>query len=256
MRPAPLVLLLALAAALPASAQDEVDPDELAYAGVLANGPAIPANDARNGCPEFPVRWIAAHPRADELQPACDTDGTGELERTGDRRWFWTRYRWTTMLPPDHPDAEPADTVVEEEVVLFSAPLDRDELTAEWHARYPVSYLRGVSVETGPTDGGGALLAVLSCWNGTGGCRQHFLLRDAAGWRPVRDAWMGQLPDEFAGTFWKGSYINPMTLQGQASVYGRDDGNCCPSRVLYFRVRLEGDALVLRDHRVVQSPYN
>lgn len=260
MRSAPLALLLALAAALPAlpaAAQDEVDPDELVRTGVLADGPSLSESASRNRCLEFPVRWIREHPQADELQPECDTVESGELEHTGDRRWFWTRYRWTTVLPGDDPSAEAADTVAEEEVVLFSAPLDRDELTAEWHARYPVYYIYRVNVEMGPTDDdGGALLAVQSCWNGTGGCGQNFLLRGADGWQPVRTPWHEQLPDDMAGRFWKGSYINPMTLQGRASLYSPDDANCCPSRLLYFRVRLEGDALVLRDQRAVASPYH
>lgn len=255
MRPALLALLAALAAALPAAAQDEVDPHEMVYAGILANGPTVSEHASRNGCPSFPMRWISAHPRADEIDATCGTEATGELERTGDRRWFWTRYRWTVVLPPDNPDVMPPDTVVEDEVVLFSAPLDRDELTAEWHARYWVNYIYRVNVEVGPTDDGRALLAVQSCWNGTGGCGQNFLLRDARGWRPVREVWPDQLPDDASGAFNKGWYINPMTLQGQASLYSEGDANCCPSRLLYFRVRLEGDSLVLRDHRAVQSPY-
>ena len=71
----------------------------------------------------------------------------------------------------------------------------------------------------------------------------------------LRDAWPDQLPDDASGAFNKGWYINPLTLQGEASLYSDGDGNCCPSRVLYFRVRLEGDSLVLRDHRAVASPY-
>jgi hypothetical protein len=89
--------------------------------------------------------------------------------------------------------------------------------------------------------------------NGTGGCRQRFLLRRGDSWRAARQAWMEQLPDSVGGGFWKGTYINPMTLQGQAALYRQTDANCCPSRILYFRVRLEGDALVLRDHRAVAT---
>jgi hypothetical protein len=256
MRSAALALLLALAA-LPAAAQDEVDPHEAVYAGVLADGPTVTESQARSACLELPAAWVANHPRADDLEATCDPEESGELERTGDRRWFWTRYRRTTVVPDeDRASGAPADTVVEEEVVLFSAPLDRDALTAEWHARYWTQYVARMHVETGPTDGDDALLAVLACVNGTGGCGQLFLLRDTRGWRPVRQAWVDQLPAELGGELWKGWRISPLTLQGAAGFYRRDDANCCPSRTLYFRVRLDGDALVLRDHRVVDSVFD
>jgi hypothetical protein len=70
----------------------------------------------------------------------------------------------------------------------------------------------------------------------------------------VRQRWLDQLPENLKDGLWKAAFINPMTLQGRAALYSEDDPNCCPSRTLYFRVRLDGDALVLRDHRVVANP--
>lgn len=254
MRTAPLAILLALASpALPAHAQDEVDPDEMVYAGVLTGGPTLSPQESFIRCLDFGAAWIRRHPRAREIESSCETTEIGELEHAGDRRWFWTRYRWTTQLPAEGP-GQPGPPVEEEEIVLFSAPLDRDERTAEWHARYWLHWLRTVRVELAPTEAGGALLGVLACWDGTGGCWQMFMQRDARGWRPVHDRWLEQLPDSLQGRFWKGTFINPMTMQGSASLYSPGDGNCCPSRILYFRVRLEGDALVLRDYRAVAAP--
>lgn len=253
MRSAPLALLLAFAAAAPTAAQDPSDnPADDVYAGVLADGPTVSARQAMEACLEFPAAWVRRHSRAAKLRPNCQVDDTGELERTPDRTWSWTRYRWTTVIPPDDPAVAPPDTIVEEEVVLFSAPLDRDERTAEWHVRYWTLYTSRVTVQVASTGDDGALLSVEPCANGTAGCGQLFLLRDGRGWRPVRDAWMEQLPAGL-GAFRKGAYINSFTLLGQAALYAPDDANCCPSSILYVRVRLDGDSLVLRDHRVVPS---
>jgi hypothetical protein len=160
MRSAPLALLLALAAAVPAAAQDPSDnPAEDFHDGVLAEGPTVSARQAMEVCLEFPAAWVRRHPRAAELRPVCEVDDTGELERTADRTWSWTRYRWTTVIPPHDPRTASPDTIVEEEVVLFSAPLDRDERTAEWHVRYWTQYTSRVTVQVAATADDGALLS-------------------------------------------------------------------------------------------------
>jgi hypothetical protein len=69
----------------------------------------------------------------------------------------------------------------------------------------------------------------------------------------VREPWFQQLPASMQGSFWKCTYIDPVTLEGGASLYSEGDGNCCPSRGLDVRVRLRGDSLVLRDYRVSRT---
>lgn len=248
-----LLLPLALAAALPAAAQEGPDPDSLLLAGVLENGPVVSESDVMGRCLELAGGWTDPdlRPRTEGLPTWCEPAESGELERAGDRRFFWARYSHTTVLP-DNADA-PADTLREEEVVLFSAPLEGGRLTAEWHARYDLDYWTGIHLASAPTEDDGALVSVLACVNGTGGCRQQFLLRGRGGWNAVRQAWAEQLPDSAGGEFWKGSFINPATLQGEASLYAEDDANCCPSRILYVRVRLRDGALVLRDFRTVAT---
>jgi hypothetical protein len=223
------------------------------YSGVLTAGPTVSHDEARGVCLEIggPFAREAAEGEP-EAEVSCHVEDSGELERAGDRRFFWASYAWTTLAPRD--DADPYEGVREKQTVLFSAPLDGERLTAEWAARYEVELTASVTVTLGPTQDDGALLGVLSCVNGTGGCEQTFLLRDARGWRPVRQAWLEQLPDTLGGEFWKGTYTSPLTLQGDAGLYSSNDGNCCPSRILYYRLRLEGDALVLRDHHVVRLP--
>jgi hypothetical protein len=43
------------------------------------------------------------------------------------------------------------------------------------------------------------------------------------------------------------------TLEGEAGFYGDDDPNCCPSHRLVFRLRLNGESLVLLHHAVARS---
>ncbi len=249
-------LLAALAVAgwpaLPAHAQQD-DAYDGVYSGVLTRGPTVSWDEARRGCLEVgePFVRAAAEP-GEEGALSCHVEDSGELERAGDRRFFWTSYAWTTHAPRE--GADPYDGVREKQVVLFSAPLEGEPLTAEWTARYEIELIASVTVTLGPTQDDGALLGVLSCVNGTGGCGQEFLLRDARGWRPVREPWLQQLPDTLGGEFWKGTYTSPLTLQGEAGLYSPQDGNCCPSGILYYRLRLEDDALVLRSHHVVRLP--
>lgn len=245
-RPMLLLSLVLACVAVPAHAQEgDVKTDSLLLAAVIANGPTFSESEAASRCLDLPGGWL----REDDSEQAwlCEPQESGELERAGDRRFFWTRVSRTAPAP----DTAYADTLREDHVVLFSAPLDGSRLTAEWHARYDLDFWTGVHLETGPTEEGDALVSVLSCVNGTAGCGQEFLLRRAGGWRAVRQAWMEQLPDSVDGEFWKGTFINPATLQGRAALYDEDDANCCPSRLLYVRVRLDGDALVLRDYRTV-----
>ena len=46
---------------------------------------------------------------------------------------------------------------------------------------------------------------------------------------------------------------DPHTLEGEAGLYGDDDPNCCPSQQLVFRLRLNGDSLVLLDYALARS---
>jgi hypothetical protein len=245
-----------VAVSLPrARAHQGPDYDSLLLSGVLTNRPTVSADSARSYCLELEGGWMdpELRPRTDGLASSCETDESDELERMNDRRLFWTRYRHETPLADGPADYAPADTLHEEEIVLFSAPLAGDRRTAEWHLRYDRMFVSQVLLAAAPTDDGGALISVVSCANGTGGCHQQMLLRERDGWSVVRQAWVEQLPDSAGGEFSKGWSINPATLQGEASLYARQDGNCCPSRILYFRVWLRDGAFVLRDFQAVAA---
>jgi hypothetical protein len=135
-------------------------------------------------------------------------------------------------------------------VVLFSQAAEGGRLRPEWTASYGPNYIASVDLLTAPTANGGVLLSVLDCVNGTGGCRQHFMLRRAGRWRPVHEPWLRQLPASMRDHFWKGTYVDPATLRGAGALYVDSDANCCPSRQVNIRLALRGDSLVLRDYSV------
>ena len=260
MRPIVLCTLLAasFASALPARAQgDQVDDDFDVYQSVLTHAAPVAVSQLPAKCMAFGTGWFHRwwHPadgaRADV---SCRLTETKELRRVG-VRWRFARYRRRWVLPPSDPRRPRYRPVQDEEVVvLFSQPTAGGRLRPEWIASYGPNFIAAVDLLTGPAAGGGVLLSVLECVNGTGGCRQHFMLRRAGRWRPVREPWFRQLPASMQGRFWKGTYVDPVTLRGRGGLYADSDGNCCPSREVVFSVALHGDSLVLRDYRVRPHP--
>jgi hypothetical protein len=141
------------------------------------------------------------------------------------------------------------DTVQEEEAVLFEV-VQPGRVRPVWHARIErgdFGVWRSVTPEIGATAEGDALLSVMKCLNGTGGCSQEFLHRHADGrWFSVRQTWLDQLPEGYAGRIRHGVRIEPRTLHAEAGFYGDADPNCCPSQTLVADLVVRDDALVLR----------
>ena len=152
--------------------------------------------------------------------------------------------------------ADARDTVIEEEVVVLQA-LGDDFVRPLWRWRFDLGSpgtWRSVTPELARIDSGGTLLSVMFCVNGTGGCSQEFALRSPDGrWRAVRQTWLNQLPQGYVGRVRHGARIDPHTLEGEAGLYGDDDPNCCPSQRLVFRLRLNGDSLVLLHYALARS---
>jgi hypothetical protein len=159
--------------------------------------------------------------------------------------WILARYGWTG----------PGEV---EEVVLFE-PAGAGQVRPVWHGRFVTRgddvVWRSVTPEAARDGKGGVLVSVMSCVNGTGGCSQDFLRRDAGGrWTAVRQTWLDQLPPGFEGRIRHGVRIEPASLRGEAGFYADDDPNCCPSQLLSVRLALRGDALVLLGQSVATTP--
>jgi hypothetical protein len=247
------LLAASFASALPARAQDDqVDDDYDVFQSVLPNAAPVAASQLPAKCMAFGTGWFHRWSPADVARAdvSCRLTETKELRRVG-VRWRFARYRRRWVMPPldrRNPGYRPARD--EEVLVLFSQATEGGRLRPEWTASYGPDFIAEVDLLTAPATGGGVLLSVLECVNGTGGCRQHFILRRARRWRPVREPWFRHLPASMQGRFWKGTYVDPVTLRGRGSLYADRDANCCPSRQVTFSLALHGDSLVLRDYRV------
>src|SRR4029079_17066069 len=111
---------------------------------------------------------------------------------------------------------EARDAVTEEEVLLFE-PVTPGRVQPVWHTHIETgayALWRSITPEIALTHEGTVLLSAMWCFNGTGGCRQEFLLRHTDGtWAPVVQNWVSQLPRGFAQRMHKGVRIEPNTLQ-------------------------------------------
>jgi len=230
--------------------------------GLLTSQPAIPTAAARERCLTLPIE-----PAGDRLQSPhgdvllstdCIVLSYQSTDEGGLRGWRLGHYRWTSVFTAEDASrgADARDTIVEEEVVVLQA-LGGYFVRPLWRWRFdlgPSGTWRSVTPELARIDTGGTLLSVTFCVNGTGGCSQEFALRSPNGrWRAVRQAWLNQLPQGYVGRIRHGARIDPYTLEGEAGFYGDDDPNCCPSQRLVFRLRLNGESLVLLHHAVARS---
>lgn len=223
--------------------------------GLLKGQAAVPMTRAQHECLTLPV-----DPPDDRLQgphgdtlvsSRCEVTAFTDLGGAQPAKWVAARYAWTSIFTAE--DAargkDARDTAKEEEVVLFEV-VQSGRVRPIWHARIDAGEYgvwRSVTPEIGATSEGDALLSVMLCVNGTGGCTQDFLHRHADGrWFPVRQAWLDQLPDGYAGRIRHGVRIDARTLHAEAGFYGDADPNCCPSQTLAADLAVRDDALVLR----------
>jgi hypothetical protein len=204
--------------------------------GHFLTGEAVAIASARRGCLELGDSTYTS----DVHQiGACISLGLTSLGVAGGVRWYSSlaSRRW---LLNDPPKSTP-DTVVESELVLFRA-IGDTALTPVWHYRFEPAELRSVTPQV-VAAGGGVLVSIDECLNGTGGCGQRFFTYRGDRWRVVRLTFLDSLNRRFPGSINHGSHVDPRTLRANAAVYSREDANCCPSRIAEMRLRLRGDAL-------------
>lgn len=264
-RAIPLPLLLALlAAASPAPAQAwwglNGTPGPRATAGVLRQAAAVPLARARTQClalaPPTPADSLEGGGGGRLVSVRCqarEKDGLVLRERgPRDPRFFHVLYE-RTLVYADRDRAtgrEERRTAREGAVVLFER-VGTDRARPVWHGRWDPVFWAFILPEPAPLPGGGVLVGLLACVNGTGGCEQDFLLRRAPGrWAAVGEPWWRALPAGTRERLLKGAYLDPATLRAEGGVYAERDPNCCPTRALRATVALRGDSLVLVDHRV------
>jgi hypothetical protein len=232
---------------------------------VLKVAPAMAMTTLKSRCPQF-VRLDANGMTLDGglLEPAdsntCAFAGMDTLGRADGRRWIVAKYLWRQMGAADSikrksfPEAT-RDTFDVLHVVLFSAPHAGNLWRPEWYTWIEPHMIRGLTPTLAPGPDGSALLGLLYCWNGTGGCWQAFLHRQGGQWFAVESSFLSSLAKAYPGFgFSKGIYVDARTLRGEAGAYREGEGNCCPRNEVRFNVLLRGHSLVLGRHRLVAVP--
>ena len=228
----------ALAIAAPARAQTESGSSP----GHFLTRPSVPIGAARGHCLELGDDTYAK----DVPQVGtCVARGVASRGTAAGLRWYSALFdrRW---LLTDSGSAR-ADTAAESELVLFTSSARRAGhdtlLTPVWHVRFEPEILRSVTPEIVSVNGGGALVGIDECVNGTGGCAQSFLLWRDKGWHGVRLTFVDSLNRRFPGAINHGFHVDVKTLRASAAVYAPSDANCCPSRTAEMQLRLRNDAL-------------
>jgi hypothetical protein len=223
--------------------------------GLLKGQAAVPLTRAQHECLTLPVdppNDRLQGPHGDTLVSSrCEVAEFTDLGGVRPAKWVAARYTWVSIFTAEDATRgkDARDTATEEEVVLFDV-VQPGRVRPVWHERIDsgeYGVWRSVTPEIGATSEGDALLSVMSCVNGTGGCTQEFLHRHADGrWFPVQQTWLNHLPAGYAGRIRHGVRIDARTLHAEASFYGDADPNCCPSQTLAADLVVRDDALVLR----------
>ncbi len=213
------------------------------FTGHLLTRPPVAMASARRGCLEL---GDDTYTPGDHQIGGCTDLGFTSLGVAGGARWYSSLASRRLLLVD--PPKNAADTVVESELVLFRA-IGDTLLSPVWHYRFEPALLRSVTPEV-VAAGGGVLVSVDECVNGTGGCGQSFFTYRGGRWRVVRLSFLDSLEHRFPGAINHGSHVDPRTLRASAAVYSDTDANCCPSRVAEMRLRLRGDALEIIELRV------
>jgi hypothetical protein len=205
--------------------------------------------NARGSCVVLPYRERFVEPPS---VTSCDVLRYVTLDTAARMAWAYALYRHTSI----YPIPAPPDTMVELELVLFSAALtNADRVSAIAHVRRDHGAIRDISAAVSSHDVG-VLLQVEFCLNGTGGCWQELLVRRDGRWEAVDDIHallVAELRRRGAlrGARLATPRVDVRTLRGTGSLYDPRDSSCCPSRRIAFRLELTDRGIRLAELRVV-----
>ncbi len=238
------LIVAAAAGAAPAAVNGQAGNHTIPL-GYFLTKPAVSIASVRTKCPELGDALYADVPQIG----TCARLGVRSLGVAGGRRWYSALFerRWSQK---DSLYAR-VDTVGESELVLFAGevtpPVGGDILvTPVWHNRFEREMFRSAAAEV-VSVGGGVLVAIDQCYNGTGGCFQDFFLLRGGRRALVRTAFLDSLNRRFPNAINHGFHVDVRTLHASAAVYSATDANCCPSRTAEMRLRLRANALEIVD---------
>lgn len=223
----------------------------LVAAGAAAQQPWEVADGFRDSAS---VAWTDARTRcATALRTGFVTAATDSscrvvnlvpLGTVGGRAWHVARYRRVAILA----DSFVTDTMELDELALFARVAGAPDARLAWHLVRDREFEFLDTLRLVETSGD-VFLVLSLCLNGTGGCGDQYLRFDRDRWRPVTQPFARDLQARLPPEHWlhKGRRLDLETLRGVWPVAAPGDGNCCPSLEMPFRLRLEVDALILRD---------
>jgi hypothetical protein len=227
-----------------------------ARGGILRSRPELPASTAVSTCPALlgQSRYdLEAHFDSEpRLSVSCVVDKVDTLGEAGGVRLIAVRYLTREIFPADstefpHTKTDTAEVI---DIVIYTARPAASVWRAEWRRWVERAFTWDLIPHVAP-HGASALIGFMACVNGTGGCSQEFLLRQANGsWRAVAPAYVTTLVQHFGEAFWKGINVDVSTLRGNVPLYSDTDGNCCPSREVTISLSLVGSTLELKTFAV------
>lgn len=229
--------------------------------GILRSARSVTRIEATNQCPDFVVRGPRRFENVsfddvskDSVETRCMVDTTYALPAADGVRWLAAIYRRVYVGPSDSISMairhSTRDTAVLITAALYSASGDYDDWRPEWTGIVDESMTRSITPTLASRPDGSALVSVMYCVNGTGGCAQSYMRRRGGRWTAVVEAFWKQIPPIKDGAIGKGLGIDVRSLKGTYGLYGRGDANCCPSREIILELDQRGDSLLLKTHRV------
>jgi hypothetical protein len=211
-------------------------------------------------CPSFLTLDPAGMGLSGRMQAdsnTCTFTRINTLGRADGRRWIVAKYLWRQMGTADsikrkYFPAETRDTLDVIHFVVFSAPPAGNLWRPEWYDWIQPGITRDLIPTLASRPDGSALLGLLYCVSGTGGCWQEFLHRQDGQWFGVETSFLSTLEDAYEGFgFWKGIYLDAQTLRGVVPAYREGECIACASSLVNFNVLLRGHSLELGRHRLV-----
>jgi hypothetical protein len=227
---------------------------------VLRHSAALELRALDNACTAF----VGSLPSPEDaasgtslLEFSCRAERAIPLSDADNSHWrtvmYERRYVFAGLSHAQSPEHAIPDTFALKTAVLYSSVFGGTSWRAAWYGTVDMQSYRDIIATVGPRTDGSALVSVMYCLNGTGGCAQEFLHRRNTQWTAVQQRYWKQLPSIDSGYIGKGSGIDVATLHGSFGVYKAHDGNCCPSREIEIELDLRGEALVLKRYHVRPS---
>jgi hypothetical protein len=212
-------------------------------------------------CPPFVIAEPVPSDSEHEGKPVrswCEVDRTYALPNADGARWLGAVYSRKTVYAADSVRREllnvALDTMITVTAVLYGGRDHMLQWTPEWLGSVPRNMIISIDAEAVPRPDKSMLAAVRYCFNGTGGCWQHFLRRTNGKWTPVVESFWKQIPAIDDGRVGKGMGIDIAKMTGSFGLYSMGDGNCCPFRELQLVLDQRGDSLVLKSHQIRRVP--